>query len=480
MRSFILICWLLIGCLNVQSQVKVSAALDNSKILIGDHARLHLEAEYPSDTEMFGTDLTVLDSIFSEIDQTKEDQEPGLLEILEQTEWETLEAAGTTTYRKYVTLTCWKEGVYFIPQIRFIFDKKETRFTRATNKLTLLVSSPIEQTAARDTIQIAPIKDIVEEQWQLSDLLPVLYILLAFVLVFGGIIALILFIVKKRQAPPLISLVKRPAHKIAFLKLAELKNQGLWQKGEVKAYQSQLTYIIREYIENRYETPALESTSSVILSDLKKVDFPNSLVEKMREMLQLADMVKFAKAKPAEEMHTRLMGYAEEIVGSTKKTVSFQEENQLRTAAPGTQETILLTAKYAHPGARFLAYIIDGVIFQMIFGFLFFLVWMFVSVTTTGLPTVFFITLLIYFFLGFFYFALFHSKKKQTLGKMIVGIEVVHVDGSSVSLIYAFARFFVKVFSYLLLFLPFLPLLFNKQKQGLHDMIADTIVLKKM
>lgn len=318
MYKLITFLFLLFGTFTSFAQVKVSATLDNSKILIGDQIQLHLEATYPSNSKIINVDLTVLDSIRSEIDPSKQDQDPGTLEILDQTEWETLVNGNTTTYRKDINLTCWKEGVYFIPPIEFVF---ESGSNSRSNKLTLLVSSPIQQSEIPDTIQIAPIKEIIEEDWQFSDFLPIVYGIIGLLALVVGIVFLARYLSNKKKAPVIEEEVKRPAHEIALEKLSALKNQELWQKGDIKAYQSELTYITREYVENRYAIPALESTTGEILRDLKTVNFPDALVQKMREMLQLADMVKFAKAKPPEEKHTQLMGYAEEIIETTKEII---------------------------------------------------------------------------------------------------------------------------------------------------------------
>lgn len=482
-RPLFTILLLLLGYLGAFAQVKVTAALDNSKVLIGDQIKLLVEANYPSDHQITDVDLSVLDSIFAEGIPEEGAPDPGMLEVLRQTEWETLENGGYTTYRKNIFLISWLKGVYYIPQIRFTIQHRGNTTTRTTNKLTLLVSSPISEAdpAAVDTTQITPIKQIVQEEWQFSDFLPILYL-------FGGAILFLLLIVfiirailKRTAAPPPIEIVKRPAHEIALYKLEALKHKGLWQSGEVKAYQSQLTYISREYIENRYDIPALESTTGEILSALKKVDFPSQFVQKMREMLQLADMVKFAKANPPEEMHTRLMGYAEEIVQETKAKISAEEEQVLKNARPGAQGTLIARTVYAHPGKRFLAGVLDGVIFHLIIGLILFILSLFLFNLEPGnsllVPALSYLiaTLLV----GFSYYAFLHAKIKQTPGKFLLGIELVQLDGKNASLERTFLRFCIKILSFILLFLPLLPILFNQQRQALHDILADTIVIEK-
>lgn len=59
-------------------------------------------------------------------------------------------------------------------------------------------------------------------------------------------------------------------HELALQKLVALQQQKLWQKGDVKPYQSELTFIIREYLENRFNIQALESTTDEIVQNLPK------------------------------------------------------------------------------------------------------------------------------------------------------------------------------------------------------------------
>ena len=346
--------------------------------------------------------------------------------------------------------------------------------------MTLLVSSPIETNEAVDTVKLAPIKDIVVEEWRFSDFLPILYLIGGAVLFLVLIVSLIMYIIRKRQGPPPITVIQRPAHEIALYKLKELQDQELWQKGEVKAYQSQLTYITREYIENRYKVLALESTTGGILKDLKEVDFPDDLVEKMREMLQLADMVKFAKANPPIEMHDRLMNDAFEIVNTTKLILTEEEQEKVAAASPGVEASFILPTQYANPGRRFLAFLIDWTFFQLSFGLIVLVVNMALGSDEPGIslwPIV--INIILFFAYGTLYFGYGHSKKKQTFGKQVLKIELVHNDGKNLSIGSAAVRFIVKVLSMALFFLPFLPIFFNKQKQGLHDMVVNSVTIRK-
>ena len=116
--------------------------------------------------------------------------------------------------------------------------------------------------------------------------------------------------------------------------MAKLKAEKLWQQGQVKTYQSRLTHIIREYLENRYNIPALESTTDEILHYLKKVDFDNQWKDKLQNILQIADLVKFAKAKPPVDFHDQVLKEAEDFVIATKVQPVLEDINAESEPAP--------------------------------------------------------------------------------------------------------------------------------------------------
>jgi uncharacterized RDD family membrane protein YckC len=78
------------------------------------------------------------------------------------------------------------------------------------------------------------------------------------------------------------------------------------------------------------------------------------------------------------------------------------------------------------------------------------------------------------------YFATFHASSRQaTLGKMAVGIKVVRGDGRRITLGRGIGRFFAFILSALILYIGYLMAAFTERKQGLHDMLCDTLVVDK-
>lgn len=117
-----------------------------------------------------------------------------------------------------------------------------------------------------------------------------------------------------------------PAHITALSKLRVLRENRLWEQGAVKEYQSKLTYVIREYLENRFEIQGLESTTSEIKEALETKDFDQTHNASLTRILQVADLVKFAKAKPTDSMHEEFLDEAFRFVEETKQEIT--EENQ--------------------------------------------------------------------------------------------------------------------------------------------------------
>jgi uncharacterized RDD family membrane protein YckC len=149
-----------------------------------------------------------------------------------------------------------------------------------------------------------------------------------------------------------------------------------------------------------------------------------------------------------------------------------------------THETPVFTgADYAGFWLRFAAYFIDAIvvyvvifIFTMVFGLSFFGL----DTDSGEMPGVGFFGPLAILYLGIIlYFPLMESSKWQaTLGKRAVGIIVTDLDGRRISVGKAFGRFFSKIISGIILYIGFIMAGFTERKQGLHDIIAGTLVIR--
>lgn len=226
--------------------------------------------------------------------------------------------------QKYV-ITGFDSGSFYIPQQQ-VFVRNQAYLTDS-----LLVNVA---TIAIDTTQIKkyPIKSIKKEPYVFDDFILYIYLLIAALLIIGFWIYW--FVIRKRkiqeEEPTYVALAP---YEEAMFKLNELDEKLLWQNNKIKEYYSELTDIIRGYIERELKVPALEKTSDEIietLNDFHNADTINTTkenIKKLKELFQEADLVKFAKSKPLALEIEEDRKDAEEVVHNLKpKPISIDEE----------------------------------------------------------------------------------------------------------------------------------------------------------
>ncbi|SEO72639.1 RDD family protein [Aquisalimonas asiatica] len=80
---------------------------------------------------------------------------------------------------------------------------------------------------------------------------------------------------------------------------------------------------------------------------------------------------------------------------------------------------------------------------------------------------------------GWMYWAGMHSSSYQaTVGKMLMGMKVTDLEGGRISFARATGRYFAEILSGVLLMIGYIMVAFTRRKQGLHDMIAGTLVVR--
>jgi uncharacterized RDD family membrane protein YckC len=89
-----------------------------------------------------------------------------------------------------------------------------------------------------------------------------------------------------------------------------------------------------------------------------------------------------------------------------------------------------------------------------------------------------FIYLLMTIFISMFYFTYFHGAAGQTPGKMIFGLKVVQSTGEQMTFGLAFLRWVGYIISAVVFYLGFAWIAFDAKKQGWHDKIAGTVVIR--
>lgn len=101
-----------------------------------------------------------------------------------------------------------------------------------------------------------------------------------------------------------------PLHRLGNI-LSQLKGYTFTTEKDYEVFYVNLGDAIREYFEDLYRIPALESTSREILYELSRRSVDSELIDKTKAVLQEADMVKFAKFTPTEEQAEKALEKAD-------------------------------------------------------------------------------------------------------------------------------------------------------------------------
>lgn len=121
-------------------------------------------------------------------------------------------------------------------------------------------------------------------------------------------------IIVKPQAPPV------PPDVRALNNLELLRQKQLWQAGKVKDYHTELTDIVRAFLEEAYGIPSAEMTSDQTLDAYHAcAAYDDEAERQLRLVLQTADMVKFAKSEPLPFQHDQSLAGAIQFVKSAAK-----------------------------------------------------------------------------------------------------------------------------------------------------------------
>jgi len=302
----------LVTCVGIsKAQVSVSATLDKPTMLIGEQTKLHLSITFPAkDTVGFPhladslvakvqiLNIGKLDTTFDKNDLNKE-----------------------TIHRSYL-ITSFDTGQYVIPQYTF--------HTKSGDIKTSEVVLTIKSVAVDTTKGIYDIKQPFAVQYGFFDWLRDNWKWVGSGLVaLLAIVALIIYLIKRPKTPVIVKPEVKPLippDVEAINQLNALREQKLWQADQVKEYHSELTEIIRQYLEKRYGIKAHEQTSDEIFAALRYMDIDDDSRNKLRQILLLADLAKFAKQKPLPAENEQSMENAITFVMHTKKQIQLNQD----------------------------------------------------------------------------------------------------------------------------------------------------------
>lgn len=297
------------GVAVAQNSVSVNAEIDSCQRLIGEQARIKLKVGVDAKKRI------LLPHFDKEIVEG--------VEIVEKIPNDTqlLNDGKRLLITEEYVVTSFDSALYVIPAFEVLVDGEPFY----SEELALAVyMMPVDTT---NLDQFFPPKDIlaVELTWddyKSSVVYFILFILLAAVLAWVT--------VRYINNKPIIRIVKLkpklPAHVVALNEMERIKDDDSWRTASSsKGYYTALTNALREYMNERFAFNATEMTTAEIVDELLKIKDKESLQE-LKEILETADLVKFAKFNPPMNENDRNLLNAIEFVNDTKLADSEVKE----------------------------------------------------------------------------------------------------------------------------------------------------------
>jgi cell division protein YceG involved in septum cleavage len=287
------------------------ASVDSSDYLVGDYINYTLEVRAGKNIQI--TTPFIRDSL----------KNVELIRELESSLIET-ENSKSTTYG--FTISYYDSGSITIPPIAIKYKTagNDEEKVVLSNSVTFTVHTvPVEQQA-----EIKDVKEPLTIPLDWKFILLIVFIVLV-------VLALAIFLYlrykkKKSEQPVKKKIIRIPAHVRALTALNKLEEEQLWQKGQVKEYHSNITGIVRNYFEDRFQLLALELTTTEQMQQLNKVRDAENILTETNEFLNNADLVKFAKFIPIASVNEEMMKQAKDIVNQTIPIVLEKVEEEMQ------------------------------------------------------------------------------------------------------------------------------------------------------
>ncbi len=335
-KSLLCLFFLVLILSKAQSQTSATSTFSQDTVTIGDPITIEIKIRVPNDAKVDGIDMTPFlrmeNKVFAQ--DTNFLDKIADVEVLDWGNWKHTDMSTTLNSSEYtvanengqqvisntIKIAIYNMGVFTIPAPGLKGQFQDSVMSGASK--TIIVKLP-ESIMAQDSIPFNPIYDIMKEEANLSDYLLYIYILIGILVL--ALIGYYFYRLKNKEKLPIVietPIIILSAHEKATKALQVLDEKQLWQQGFIKDYQSELTDIMRQYLSDRFHVKAQEMTTDEITQALSTLDYDSENTGNLREILQIADLVKFAKALPDDDVHTRFMQKAYTFIEKTKKSES--------------------------------------------------------------------------------------------------------------------------------------------------------------
>ncbi|MDO4229497.1 MAG: hypothetical protein Q4C98_06770 [Capnocytophaga sp.] len=324
---FFIILGLFLGGFSANSQ-EIKVETDTKTIKIGEQIKYKISVETTAD-----------DAVFFPDGQTFMP-----LEMVRSSAVDTMRKQEKYRFVKEYFLTQFDSGSYTIPRQKIVVNAKDFY----TDSLLVQVHSVAVDTLKQPLFDIKPIMEV--NPTSKSTYMWWIFGIIAF-LVIGFLVYYFIFRKKKLSEEELRR--KLPPFERAIQDLKNLQNSKYLIESKHKAYYSKLTDIVREYLEDEVHILAKESTTDELVSKIKMLQESGSLnlseetIKNLKNVLQTADLVKFAKNTPTDSTAEYDRATIEDVVVKTKNAIPEATDQSLISLKEAIQKSKQRTRKKA-------------------------------------------------------------------------------------------------------------------------------------
>lgn len=291
---------------NAAGNVTLNASIDSTAVVQGSKAKLRLEVlKNTTDGMLVNAPEKGADYFGIEISDLKID---------------TIDHGNGRLELAYdYTIQAFDPGTVTLPPFRYAIGND----TAVSEVVTLKV---IE--VDLDTLtDINPMASVVSVPTKWYDIIPDWWLWIFIGVASAGVIACCILLFRRKKGMLAKPVKVTPPYDLAVMRLNDLQAKKLPQSGRDKEYYTELTEILRQYLEGRFGINAMEMTSTQIIDTLRhnKETKPGS--DLMKQILEIADFVKFAKVRPLPDDNIKAFNSAVKFVEDSKPLPPAEDEN---------------------------------------------------------------------------------------------------------------------------------------------------------
>ncbi len=277
-----------------QETATALAVYDTSAIETGDSLVVHIKVKAPARKPVL-TDLSPWEAVLRREN------------ILVHTDWERAEDG----WQQTLAALFFEAGTLSLPALPILLESGDTLWLGPLPVKVVPTPVPEDDAGWRD------LKGIWKEPATYFDRYGGWLWVILGMLVFAVVAYWLLRFARRRGAAGARVAARKLPHEVALERLKALENCRPWESGHVKDYYTELSKILREYLERRYGFPALESSTQEVWDYAAQTGIPAQLLSGLGELLRWCDWVKFARAEPPAYYHTQALREARRFVEQT-------------------------------------------------------------------------------------------------------------------------------------------------------------------